>query len=124
MAKRINSRRKGAAAERELAELFATTFSTTVRRGLSQAGGASCRPDIDLSQSPLEKIHVECKLVESLNLSKAMSQAIRDSRPGHIPIVCHRKAREPWHVTLLFKDLIEFCRIVVDATEDSKRDHP
>lgn len=47
----------------------------------------------------LPGIHQEVKGVERLNLREAMRQSIADAAPGEIPIVAHKKNREPWLVT-------------------------
>lgn len=42
-----------------------------------------------------------------MNLDKAMEQSIRDARDGEIPIVMHRKDKQPWRVTLGFEDFMK-----------------
>ena len=59
----------------------------------------------------LPGIHVEVKrVVERLNVSEAMGQAIRDARPGEIPIVAHRRNHEPWLATMRLEEWFELYR--------------
>lgn len=94
----INSRQKGARAERELANLL-KDYGYDCRRG-QQFSGANGDPDV----VGLPEIHIECKHVERLNIENAMEQAIRDSRENEIPTVFHRKNRKPWLVTMRLDD--------------------
>lgn len=98
----MNGRRsatKGANGERELMAYLAAEGYPTERGGTQSYGE---RPDL----SGLDGIHIECKRVEALNVSKAMRQAEADSekfRDG-FPAVFHRKNREPWLVTMHLRD--------------------
>ena len=98
MAKKINSREKGKAGEREFAALCRKHGFENARRG-QQYSGLEGKDVVGL-----EGIHIEVKRVEKLNLSKAMEQAIRDSKEGEVPIVAHRKNRENWKVTMELDD--------------------
>lgn len=100
----INSRQKGAAGERELANKL-KEYGFACRRG-QQFSGASGDADV----IGLDKIHIECKRAERLNLSKAMSQSIRDCSNGNIPVVMHRKNREDWLVTMQLSQWVEFYK--------------
>lgn len=97
----MNSRNKGARGERELAELL-RKYGYEARRG-QQFSGANGDADV----VGLPGYHIECKRVEKLNLDEAMAQSIRDARENEIPIVCHRKDRKGWMVTLRFEDFME-----------------
>lgn len=97
----VNSRAKGAAGERELAEVLRTK-GYTARRG-QQFSGANGDADV----IGLPYIHIECKRVEALNLDNAFAQSQRDALPGETPIVVHRKNRKPWMVTLTLEDFLE-----------------
>ena len=58
----------------------------------------------------IDYIHIEVKFVETLNLSRAMEQAIRDnllSERYAFPTVFHKKAREELMVTMRFDDWIQ-----------------
>ena len=93
-----NSRAKGAAGERELAKILKEHGYNT-RRG-QQYSGANGDADV----VGLPGIHIECKRVQALNLTKAMEQAERDALDGEAPAVFHRKNREPWRVTMNLED--------------------
>jgi hypothetical protein len=97
--KKINSRAKGAAGERELAAEFNRLFGTQARRG-QQFSGLEGEDVVGL-----DGIHVESKRVEQLNIHKAVEQAIRDSKGLKVPAVFHRKNRTPWLVTVRLDDL-------------------
>ena len=96
----MNSRQKGARGERELAELL-RAYGYEARRG-QQFSGANGDADV----VGLDGFHIECKRVEQLNIYKAMEQSERDAREGEIPIVCHRKDRKGWLVTIRFDDFM------------------
>ena len=57
----------------------------------------------------LPGIHIEVKRVERLNLTDAMTQAVRDSEVFHdgAPTVFHRRNRSPWLVTMRLVDWME-----------------
>lgn len=93
-----NSRAKGAAGERELAKILREHGYNT-RRG-QQYSGANGDADV----VGLPGIHIECKRVQALNLTKAMEQAERDALDSEAPAVFHRKNREPWRVTMNLED--------------------
>lgn len=97
----MNSRNKGARGERELAELL-RGYGYEARRG-QQFSGANGDADV----VGLPGYHIECKRVERLNIDEAMAQSIRDARENEIPIVCHRKDRKGWLVTIRFEDFME-----------------
>ena len=102
----MNSRNKGAAGERELAGIL-REYGYEARRG-QQFCGANGDADV----LGLTGFHIECKRVEKLNIDTAMEQSVRDAK-GEIPIVCHRKNRKEWLVTLRLKDFME----VVDGKD-------
>lgn len=95
-----NSRRKGAAGERELASKL-RKYGYDCRRGQQYCGANG---DADVVGLP--GIHIECKRVEKLNLYDAMSQAVHDAREGETPAVFHRKNNCDWLVTLRFEDFM------------------
>ena len=97
----MNSREKGAAAERELANIL-RKHGYTARRGQQYSGANG---DADVVGIP--GVHIECKRVERLNIHDAMQQAVRDARDGEIPVVIHRKNRTEWLATLRLEDWLE-----------------
>lgn len=99
------SQRKGADGERELAALLCEN-GYPVQRGGSLSFGEV--PDL----VGLPGIHVECKRVERLNLSQAMAQAVRDAEKFQdgAHAVFHRSNRQPWMVTMYFRDWIQLYK--------------
>ena len=100
---RVNSRRKGAAGERELARLL-KEHGFDARRGQQYSGLGG--DDV----VGLPGIHVECKRAERLNVDLAMAQAERDAKEGELPAVFHRKNRREWLVTMRLEDWISIYR--------------
>ena len=96
------SQRKGAAGERELAEIL-QDHGYTCERGGSMTFGEV--PDI----IGLPGIHCEVKRVERLNVGEAMEQSIRDSErmQDGMPALFHRKNRKPWLVTMRLDDWLK-----------------
>ena len=99
----MNSRAKGAAGERELANIL-KSYGVQARRG-QQFSGANGDADV----VGLDGYHIECKRVEKLNIDTAMEQSMRDARQGETPIVCHRKNKKEWLVTMRLQDFMEVC---------------
>ena len=100
----INSKKKGASGERELARLL-QEYGYDCRRGQQYCGANG-----DADVVGLNGIHIECKRVEKLNLYDAMGQSRRDSRPGELPAVFHRKNNCEWLVTMRLVDWIDIYR--------------
>lgn len=98
------SRDKGKRGERELAS-FLREWGYGARRG-QQFSGASGDADV----VGLDRIHIECKRVERLNVQDAMDQSRRDRRPGEIPVVMHRRNNCDWLVTMDLTDWIAMYR--------------
>lgn len=105
----VNSRAKGARAERELANKL-KEHGFTARRG-QQFCGANGDPDVVCTE--LASYHLECKMVQNLNVDKAIDQATRDCN-DKTPIVCHRKNNRPWLVTMYLEDWLTLvkCRTI------------
>ena len=100
----INSKQKGKKGELELSnKLKEHGFDTRRNQQYCGANG-----DADLVGLP--GIYIECKRVEKLNISDAMSQAIHDSKEARIPTVFHRKNNEEWLVTMRLTDWIELYK--------------
>jgi len=99
----INSKRKGAAGERELAAKL-REYGFDSRRGVQYCGANG---DADVLGLP--GIHIECKRTEKLNLYDAMAQAKSDCKEN-IPAVFHRRNNCEWLVILRLEDFIEIYR--------------
>ena len=55
------------------------------------------------------KLHVEVKLRKSLSVEKFLEQAIRDARPGLVPVVAMRRDKGEWLVMLRMRDSLKFA---------------
>lgn len=111
--KPINSRRKGKEGELEVAHIM-QDYGFDARRGQQFSG---LHGDADVVGVPY--LHLEIKRVKSLNLDKAMEQSIRDAREGEIPIVVHRKDRQPWRVTIDLDDFMPMYMVWCDEQQAS-----
>lgn len=98
----MNSKRKGSAGERELCE-YLTAAGYPAHRNEQRYTGGNGNPDVDAEG--LEALHIECKRVEKLNVIEAMHQSERDAA-GRIPVVMHRRNREPWYITMRLSDFL------------------
>lgn len=96
-----NSRNKGAAGERELANLLKDK-GHDCRRG-QQFCGANGDADV----VGLDGIHIECKRTESFRMWDALEQSSNDARDGEKPVVIHRKNRKGWVVVQPLDDWLE-----------------
>lgn len=101
MKKRINSRAKGAAVEREAAEFlrgFGFNVTRNARNGLSAA-------DLDVSEDPvLSKLHIEVKGSKAIDLHTealldAWDQAHTCRKDAQFPVVLWKKHRVGWFLT-------------------------
>lgn len=102
---KINSRDKGARAEREFAKLL-RDHGYEAERGCQHSGGKDS-PDIKCN---MPGCHWEIKHVERLQLDSAMEQSKRDAGEDEMPLVGHRKNRTEWFVTMRFSDWIELFK--------------
>lgn len=103
--KKINSRAKGAAGEREWAG-FLRDFGFKARRG-QQFAGSPDSPDVVCPSLP--NVHWEVKRVEQGNPYVWMRQAIRDA-VKKIPIVAHRRNNSEWLCVLRAEDLLKILQ--------------
>lgn len=101
---KINSRNKGAVAEREVAKIL-NDNGWTSRRGQQFSGGKDS-PDV-VSTFPL---HIEVKRVEKFNLYDAVEQAKRDSQSSDDFCVVHRKNNHEWVGIVTFNKLMELMK--------------
>ena len=98
----VNAKRKGKEGELEFANLL-KDYGYEARRSQQYCGKAG-----DSDVVGLTGCHVEVKRVQALNITKAMQQAIDDSKDTFLfPIVAHRKNRMPWLVTMRFDDWVK-----------------
>ncbi len=98
----MNSKQKGKRGELDLARSM-RELGLDARRG-QQYNGLEGRDVIGLPGA-----HVECKRVERLNIDQAMEQSVRDAAPGLVPVVCHRRSRREWMVTVRLRDIFNLA---------------
>ena len=96
----MNSRRKGAAAEREVAN-WLSSRGCPARRG-QQFSGSPDSPDV-VCGGALDGYHLEIKRVEAFSLYPAMEQAARDCG-SKVPTVWHRRNNKDWLVVMRAED--------------------
>ena len=106
----MNSKRKGSNAERELAAFLTAMGHPAHRNDQRFRGGYD---NADVVAEGLEQYHFEVKRTERLNLGEAMRQAEADCA-GKIPVVAHRRNRQPWLVTLRLDDWLKGMKDHVD----------
>lgn len=112
---KINSRAKGQRGELEFSEFCREKLGIGARRG-QQYNGLDGE-DVVVN---VPNLHIEVKRVEALNVPKAMQQAERDAG-ACVPVLAHRRNREPWLITIKAEDLRRFVEIVGDYY-DAERD--
>jgi Holliday junction resolvase len=111
-----NSRQKGKRGELELAKALKENFGwASARRSQQFCGDAG---DSDLIAEEAPTLFIECKLVQNLNLHKAMDLAVEQSN-GTTPAVFHRKDRTGWLVTVRIEDVREFVSLMQKALRSS-----
>lgn len=106
-------REKGKRGEREVSNILKEYGYTQAKRGVQYHGGPDS-PDV----VGIPGIHFEVKRVETLNLKAAIKQSVNDAADDEIPVVVHRKSREPWYVTLSLEDFIPLVQGTQMAIEE------
>ena len=113
----VNSRAKGARGERELANKL-KEHRFEARRG-QQFCGSNGDPDVVCTE--LSEYHIECKVVQSLNIDKAMAQSLNDCK-DKTPICVHRKNHKPWLVTMFLEDWLALVKANLGQTLNQNQD--
>lgn len=120
----INSKRKGKAGELEFSKEIRMAGWESARRGCQFAGRDEQGqefPDVVCSELPW--IHFEVKRGKRQpNIDDAMSQARRDSKPGQLPVVAHRKDHCQWLITMDFEDFAKFLRGDLPPNTETKNE--
>ena len=98
-----HSRNKGKRGEREVAKIFRDA-GYPARRSVQYNG----RPGTAADVVGVPGMHIEVKFVEKERIREWYRQAERDASasPEQVPVVVHRKSREPWLVTMSLDDFI------------------
>lgn len=97
----INSRTKGASAERELFKLISEATGIEVKRNLVQTreGGFD---------SSVGRFAIEVKRQENLDLTSWWDQAVKQAEIAKLmPMLAYRKSRYPWRVRVWSIDYVE-----------------
>jgi Holliday junction resolvase len=89
-----SQRDKGKRGEREAAKAIRQALGVSARRAQQFSGDGSADLVVDA-----DGIHWEVKYVERESVRSWMRQAERDAG-GNVPVVLHRKSREPWLLTV------------------------
>lgn len=112
----INSKQKGARAERLLASIFRNYGYDQARRTAQYCGNTGEAADI----VGLPYIHIECKHCETTKIWDWMSQAIHDAaKTGNIPAVFHKKNNTDFLVTMRLEDFMKlYHEYEVNRTEE------
>ena len=102
------SRDKGKRGEREVAKIFQEA-GFTAKRAVQYNG----RPGTAADVVGIPGLHIEVKLVEKESIRAWYRQAQRDahaSPENEMPVIVHRKSREPWLVTMSLEDFIKIIK--------------
>ena len=113
-----NSRQKGKRGELELCKALKENFGWDARRSVQYCGDAG---DSDLIAVQAPNLFIECKLVQNLNLHKAMDLAVEQAG-GMTPAVFHRKDRTGWLVTVRIEDMKAFVSLMEKALSSTLRE--
>lgn len=89
----VNSRAKGAAGERELADEL-NRLGLLARRSVQYCGKPGDNADLVVAGL---RAHVECKRTETMRLERWLEQVALDAK-GKPWIICYRQSRKPWLV--------------------------
>jgi len=98
-------RDKGKLGEREVAHLLVQHGFEEGRRTAQYCGNTGDASDV----VGLPGYHIEVKRCETTKIHEWMAQATRDAKPNEVPIVCHRRSRENWLVTLPLEAFLDEC---------------
>lgn len=109
----VNSRAKGARAERDLCQSLQDAMGWHARRS-QQFCGAGETADLLVQEMP--GLFVESKMVERLSIHPVMERAVQEAGTK-LAVVCHRKKRSDWLVTLRLDDWLELSKMVCASTQ-------
>lgn len=112
----MNSQQKGKRKEREIAKLISKKFEIDCKR-TPCSGALDFKGDIISLSGIASEYHWEVKNQESLNIWKALDQAIRDCRPGKTPTVVFSKAFSENFIALRFDDFLNMIKEIEDLRQ-------
>jgi hypothetical protein len=106
-----SNKRKGAAGERELANLLTELTGVEWQRGYQRRTGGDENPDVYADVLPWSALHIECKRsVRNVGIHAAYKQA-RGDCGERVPVVVSRRDREGWLVTVGLEDLLRLLGV-------------
>lgn len=108
------SRNKGAAGEREVAEIFRKRGYNAQRT--PNSGGLWIKGDLE----GLPGIHAEIKRAERANFTAWYKQAKRDRPPGKMAVVIHRANRGEWVVYCSLDNFLQLYEQVAKKNLDTE----
>jgi len=111
---KINSKRKGAAGELELASLFRKLGFEGARR-TEQYCGKGGTSDVLIPNLP--HVHIECKRTKVFKGYEWLEQAEKDSGGLAVPLVFWKKDRKDWVVLMDAEKFINL--LLIPLAEDS-----
>ena len=100
--KKINSKAKGAAGERELKD-FLRSLGFEARRTQQYAGNTGDASDVVVEA--WSSTHIECKRCETFQGIEWLAQAVKDAK-DKLPVVFWRKSRGDWICLMEAKTLV------------------
>lgn len=112
---KINSKRKGASGEREVAKILREHGYTEARRTAQYCGNTGDAADV----VGLDDFHTEVKRCETTKIWEWLAQAERDCNGEKIPIVVFRKSRTRWKVAMDFEAFLDILE--TKKTEKTER---
>ena len=102
---KINSKRKGAVGEREVAKIL-RDHGFDARRTAQFCGNTGDAADV----IGLDGFHIEVKRAETTKIWDWIAQAERDHKAGMIPLVVFRKNGEKWKVCMDFEEFLKLLQ--------------
>jgi Holliday junction resolvase len=101
-----NAKKKGAAGERELANILKGRGFSVYRTYASGAGQE--KGDVKgLEASDGTRYHIEVKRQERFELNRWWDQAVKDCSPEETPLLVFRRSHEEWRVVITLDDLLD-----------------
>jgi len=108
----VNSRAKGARAERDLCQSLKENMGWTSARRSQQFCGAGETADCLVAEVP--GLFVESKMVEKLSVHPVMERAVKEAG-SKLAVVCHKKKRTEWLVTMRLADWLAISKMVAST---------
>ena len=62
----------------------------------------------------LPNIHIECKVIQNLDIHKEMDRSIKNAKFDEIPIVASKRINGNWLITMGLNDFLELYTFWID----------